>query len=225
MAQRRRNKPKRSGPRSGPRPNDRTNPRSRGRSKKTAPSGGGNPRSRGVRVGGKPSAKKKGKAVTFDESPLDHLTKDPMKKLYAAHPRHVIKLILKKLCEKPSFYRMLGTLGVALKSGGVDLATFFLSAKNKVPKSLGNRLRYDLNDGRMLILCRLAVHKMLIREGTTLKSYIPSAGTFGEEYDSDDDDPEIQDLPPPQAQLKRALKLIPNDQFVDKMHTEDPQGL
>ena len=214
MADRRRNKLKRS----GPKPGNRTNPRSRNRSKKKPRSGGG--------VGGKPpSNKKKQKAVRFDETPLDHLTNDPMKKLYAAHPRHVIKLILKKLCDKPSFYRMLGTLGVALKSGGVDLVDFFLSASNALPKSLRHRLRYDLNDQRMLILCRMAVHKMLIREGTTLKSCIHPTGTFPEEYDSDDDDPEIQDLPPPQAQLKRALKLIPNDHFVDKMQTEDPRGL
>lgn len=121
---------------------------------------------------------------------------------------------------------MLGTLGVALKSGGVNLVDFFLSNSNKLPKSLRHQLRYDINDQRMLILARMAVHKMLIREGTKLKSCILEPNKLSAEtYDSDDDDPEIQDLPKSHGALKRALKLIPNQKFVDQMKREDPEGL
>ena len=149
----------------------------------------------------------------------------PMQKLYNAHPRHVIKLILKKLCETPSFYRMLGTLGIALKSSGVSLEEFFLSSSNKLPKTLRNKLRYDVNDQRVLILARLAVHKMLIREGTRLKSAIHSYGTYPAEYDSDEDDQEIRNLPPQHRPMKKGLKYIDNDKFAEKMQSENPQGL
>lgn len=148
-----------------------------------------------------------------------------MKKLYSAHPRHIIKLILKKLCQSPSFYRMLGSLGIALKSSGVSLEEFFLSSSNKLPKPLRNKLRYDVNDQRVLILARLAVHKMLIREGSALKSAIHSYGTHPQDIDSDAEDPEINELPPQQQPMKKGLKYINNDKFAEKMQTENPQGL
>ena len=153
MADRRRNKIRKAGTRPPPSTNTRS---TRTRSKKAR---------------SEPPSKKK-KKVQFQDGAASHSATDPMRKLHHAHPRHVIKLILKKLCEKPAFYRMLGTLGVALKSGGVNLVDFFLSNSNKLPKSLRHQLRYDINDQRMLILARMAVHKMLIREGTKLKSCI-----------------------------------------------------
>eukprot|EP01083_Nonionella_stella_P314584 1133977_1 len=83
---------------------------------------------------GKRKKKKKEEKKEFDEEPDPTIT-DPIKKLQRAHPRHVIKLILKKLVEKPSVYRMLGSLGVALKSSGVNLSEYLLSSSNKLPKS------------------------------------------------------------------------------------------
>ena len=77
----------------------------------------------------------------------------------------------------------------------------------------------------MLILCRLAVHKLLIRKASTLKSCIHPIGTYREEVDSDDDDQEMTAMPPKQRTLKKALKFVSNDKFALKMQTEDAQGL
>eukprot|EP01084_Bolivina_argentea_P118844 210814_1 len=150
---------------------------------------------------------------------------DPMRKLRLAHPRHIIKLILKKLCEQPSFYRMLGTLGIALKSSGVSIEEYLLSSNNKLPKIFRNKMRYDIADQRVLLLSRILIHKMLIKEGTTLKSCIHSNGTYPQEYDSDDDDMEIQQTQTQYKNLKKGLKLITDDQFVEKMQQENPQEI
>ena len=115
-----------------------------------------------------------GGALDLDDPAMS----DPMHKLQRAHPRHIVKLILKKLCEKPSFYRMLGSLGQALKANEVSLPLFFLSNEHRsLTKTLRGKLRYDVNDQRVLLLARLAVHRLLIREGTRLRSFVETAGT------------------------------------------------
>ena len=147
-----------------------------------------------------------------------------MEKIRNAHPRHIVKLVLAKLCQKPSFYRMLGSLGVALKASGIDLAEFFLSSSNKLPQKLRQELRYDIYDQRVLILARLAVHKLLMREGTKLKSHIIENGTYAEDEDPDLNDPELLQLPKEYQSMKKGLKYISNDKFAEKMQTEDPES-
>merc|ERR1712228_332093 len=170
--------------------------------------------------------KRKKKAISNEEDvALDVHHTDIMRKLYEAHPRHIIKLILKKLIEKPLFYRMLGSLGMALKSSNISLSEYMLSSSNKLSKSTMKKLKYDINDSRMLILARMAIHKMLIREGSTLKSLIQSNGTYPIEIDSDFENEEIAMLPSSHQSMKKGLKYINNDQFAQKLQNEKPQNI
>ena len=168
------------------------------------------------------TTKQEAEVVVDDEIPTQHT--DLMRKLYEAHPRHIIKLILKKLIEKPSFYRLLGSLGIALKASDISLSEYLLSSSNKLSKLMLNKLKYDIHDARMLILARLAIHKMLIREGTKLKSLIQSNGVYPIDIDSDNENEEIAFLPPSHQSLKKGLKYISNDQFVQQLQKEEPPG-